>query len=347
MNNSQNSQNESMKAAIYQGVGQIGIIDKPIPQLGDNDVLVQIKRAGICATDVTAYQYSGDLVNIYPGDEFGHEMVGVVTSVGAKVEEFAPGARVFINPMSFAALGPERGGAFTEYVRVENAKLNHNLFLIPENVSFDEAVITEPFSVGIHGKNVPQVTKDSKVVIFGAGTIGLSALSGLIGMGLDRVIVADIDEARLKVVEEMGGTPLNSAKADLANSLLEFYGSSYNALGVQVPDVDVYIDCAGAPGLAEQFLSLAKFGAKFVVVAVYKKKVEISLGNLMWAESSMMGSFMYTPQDIQEALHYLSQKNTPILRTITHQFPHNQIREAFEMAIQPAQAIKVVINYDL
>ncbi|CUX71735.1 Galactitol-1-phosphate 5-dehydrogenase [Clostridium sp. C105KSO15] len=339
---------ETMKAAIYKGIKKIEIMEKPIPRAGSNDIVVQIKRAGICATDTTAYLHNGDIVGIYPGAEFGHEMVGVVSETGEKVTALKKGTRVFVNPMTYRPANvKERGGAFSEYVLVENAQLDYNVFILPDELSFDDAVIIEPFSVGIHGKNVVGTDNYNNVVIFGAGAIGLSALSGLIGSGNKKPVVVDIDDKRLKLAEEMGGIGFNSATGDLCQFLTERFGQSMNYLGSAVPDIDVYMDCAGAPNIPEQFLNLSKIGSRFVVVAVYKKPVEVTLGNLMWTESSMMGSFMYNSSDIREAIDYLSDKNTNAVKMITHNFSHSQIVEAFEMAINTEKAVKVVINYEL
>ncbi|MBA9087931.1 2-desacetyl-2-hydroxyethyl bacteriochlorophyllide A dehydrogenase [Fontibacillus solani] len=339
---------QTMKAAIYQGVRQICIEERPIPTPGVKDVLVQVKRAGICATDMTAFQYNGDLVAIYPRAEFGHEMVGVVVEAGAEVQSIEAGNRVFVNPLLHRSLGAtERGGAFSEYILVENAQLDHNLFLLPDHVSFDEAVVIEPFSVGIHGKNLPGAKAGSHVVIYGAGAIGLCTLAALTGSGVEKCVIVDLDDHRLRLAEEMGGVPFNPALGDLGEFLTAHFGQSNNCVGKTVPDVDIFIDCAGASSIPEQFLNLAKAGAKLSVVAVYKKPVEVALGNVMWSEATIMGSFMYNSEDIKEAIRYLDERSTNIGKIVTHRFPHNQIVDAFETACDPSRAVKVVIDYDL
>ncbi|MNZ57419.1 Sorbitol dehydrogenase [compost metagenome] len=337
-----------MKSAIYQGIKQIAIEERPIPKAGPKDVVVQIKCAGICATDMTAYQYNGDIVAIYPGAEFGHEMVGVVSEAGVDVQNIPPGARVFVNPLLHRSVGAlDRGGAFSEYILVENARLDYNVFILPANVSFEEAVVTEPFSVGVHGKNVPGAQPGSNVVVYGAGAIGLCTLAALSGSGITRVVVVDLDEHRLELAQEMGAIPFNAQSGQLEEFLNSHFGQAFNCLGKAVPNVDIFIDCAGAPNIPNQFLKLAKMGAKLSVVAVHKKPVEIMIGEVMWSEAAIMGSFMYSPDDIKEALHYLSQRNTGITKIVTHRFPHSKIVEAFEKASNPSQAVKVIIDYDL
>lgn len=337
-----------MKSAIYHGIKQISIEEKPVPKPGSNDVIVKIKRAGICATDITAYNYSGDIVSIFNGAEFGHEMVGVVSEIGGNVHDISVGMRVFVNPLTFRnPTDPDRGGAFSEFVLVMNAQLDYNVFVLPDNVSFDEAVVTEPFSVGVHGKNVPGAKPGSNVVIYGAGAIGLCTLSGLIGSGVNNTVIVDLDDQRLALAKEMGGVPFNLNESNFSDFLTAHFGQSCNSIGLPVPNVDIYIDCAGAPNIPDQFLSLAKSGAKLSVVAVHKKPTEVAFSSLMMTESVIMGSFMYTPEDIKETLGYLSFHRTQINKIVTHRFAHSQITEAFEVACNSTHAIKVIINYDL
>lgn len=128
--------------------------------------------------------------------------------------------RVFSNPclskdpncgLSLLSICDECG-AFSQYIQIRNAKLDYNLFELPENVSYDEASIIEPFSVDMHGVNVGKAKKDDKVVIYGAGMIGLCTLSACISKGIKDIVVVDVNEWRLKKAEEMGTIPFNAKK---------------------------------------------------------------------------------------------------------------------------------------
>ncbi|MNI91073.1 hypothetical protein D3C73_1486880 [compost metagenome] len=83
------------------------------------------------------------------------------------------------------------------------------------------------------------------------------------------------------------------------------------------------------------------------IVAVHKKPIELMIGDVMWSEAIIMGSFMYSSNDINEALNILSEKSTSINKIVTHRFPQSQIVKAFEMACNPSKAVKVIIDYDL
>ena len=173
-----------MRAAIYYGPRDVRMEERPTPTAGPADAVVKIARAGICGTDLTAYLYSGDPVAIFEGGEFGHEMVGTVCEVGADVADVQVGDRVFVCPTTCKRGGmglADSAGGFSEYVLVEDAKLDHNLYKLDDGVSFDEAVVAEPFAVGTRGKNVAGVRPGDHAVVFGAGPIGLAALSSLVG----------------------------------------------------------------------------------------------------------------------------------------------------------------------
>ncbi|OAM96374.1 hypothetical protein SAMN04515679_4570 [Pelosinus fermentans] len=122
---------------------------------------------------------------------------------------------------------------------------------------FDDAVLIEPFSVGTHGKNVPQTKPENQVVIYGAGTIGLCALSGLIAQGNKKVAVLDVDDRRLEIVREIGGIGFNPTSGDVRNFLIEQFGEIKKSHGHSAINIDVAVDCAGTPNIPEDFLNYA------------------------------------------------------------------------------------------
>ncbi|UUX35508.1 zinc-dependent alcohol dehydrogenase [Fundicoccus culcitae] len=338
-----------MQSVIFNGIRDVDLTMKPVPTPEGGDVLVKVKKAGICGTDVAAYKYGGEHASIQAGDEFGHEMVGEIVSLGKDVSQFKEGDRVFVNPQYFQRMDTKhRGGAFSEYVLVHDAKLDFNLFMLPDNLSYDDAVLIEPFSVGIHGKNIPNVTADSKVVIFGSGTIGLSALTGVIASGVKNPVLTDIDPKRLKTAEELGATTyLTSTDSEFNDFLIGHFGESFSMIRGSVSDADVYIDCAGAPTIYQSYSNLAKNGAYLSVVASHHKDNLVNFKDLMWGEQKIVGSFMYNTNDIKEAIQILSDGKTKITSIITQKYPQSQAKEALEIASDTSQSIKVVIDYDL
>ncbi len=339
-----------MKTGIYYGIGKVGLEEREKPTITENDVLVKNVRAGICGTDLSAYRYGGEPVAIFPNGEFGHEMVSVVVEVGANVKDVHVGDRVFVNPSTCKKEGKfkcDTAGAFSEYVCVENAAWDYNLFKLADHVSFDEAVIIEPFAVGTHGKNVVQTTATDNVVVYGARTIGLSAMAAVIAKGNKNVSIIDNNENRLNLAKEFGATTINFEKEDVQTRLKEIYGTTYSTSGNEVANVDVVIDCAGAANILVDSINNAKDGVRISLLATAANPATIYPVSIMACEVMVKGSCAYLTEDIQEVIDNLNNNTVPITKIVTHHFAIDQLVEAFEFANDPKnESIKVVIDFE-
>lgn len=346
-----------MKALIYYGPQSVKLEEIPMPIPGKKDVLVKIARAGICGSDLTAYRQDGLGVGILKkgqfghDGQFGHEMVGTVYELGEEVEGIQVGDRVFINPTvckKSGMLGCDIAGAFSEYVVVEEAKYGYNLFQLSDACSFDEAVIIEPLGVGTHGKNRIDVCPSDKVMIYGAGTIGLCTLSACLAAGCQKVVVSDVNEQRLQMVEKMGGIPYSHAKnGSLKQFLLELHGPVYDTFGQEKTAIDAFIDCAGVPSVLPEIITLAKEKSRIAIVAVYKRPAELNAAALLSNEMTLKGCCGYEMKDIMEAFHNVNQHQTKISEIVTHHFKQKDAEQAFAFAADVnTQGIKVVIDYE-
>ncbi len=345
-----------MKALIYYGTGKLKIEDRPIPEIGSKDVLVKVARAGICGSDLTAYLSDGMKVGIlYKGQfghdgQFGHEMTGTVEKVGEDVKEVHPGDRVFVNPTvckKNGMLGCDIAGAFSEYVQVEDAAYGYNLMKLADDVSFDEAVVIEPLAVGTHGKNCIHVKPHENVVIFGAGTIGLCTLNAVLAVGCQKPVVVDMNRERLALAKKMGADVYHPDMGELKEFLQKHFGTVINPFGMPNPDVDAFIDCAGAGSIIDQIIGLAKEKARVAVVAVYKTNIEISAATLLSSQLTIKGSCGFEREDLVEAFQNINTHRTTVPQIVTHHFAHADAVEAFRFAADPKSgAIKVVIDYE-
>jgi L-iditol 2-dehydrogenase len=339
-----------MKALIYKDTKTVEVQERAMPECGPDDVIVRNVRGGICGTDITGYLYGGRTVGFLPNAEFGHEMVGYVYETGKNVTCVEKGTRVFVNPMTRLRTDDPsasvRAGGFSQYVLVQDAKLEHNLFILPDSLSFEDAVLIEPFSVGTHGKNTPEAKAGDHVVIYGAGPIGLCALSGLVAQGNNNVVVLDIDDSRLETVRQLGGIGFNPSSGDTRQFLIEHFGEIKKYYGPSAIDIDVVIDCAGAPNVPGDFLSYAKQGARLSCVALQKKEIPINFMQVMSTECNIMGSRGYTKEDILEVIDNLANKKSNVTKIITHKFALDDGPKAFEIASDPSLAIKVVLDLE-
>ncbi|MDO3412626.1 alcohol dehydrogenase catalytic domain-containing protein [Saccharibacillus sp. CPCC 101409] len=218
-----------MKAAIYQGRNDIRLEQKPIPAVGPKDVLVRNLRSGICGTDINIVKAGGGDLGIGLGAEFGHEMAGEIAAVGAEVpREITVGLRVGINPITAKRAGRRKSlecSGFSQYVLVEDAELDRNLYVFPDDVPLEAAALLEPMSVGRHGAFSANPQPGEHIVVLGAGPIRLLAAASLLAEGIEHVCVVDIDRWRLDHAARLGARTVDTSQTPLADGLAAACGS--------------------------------------------------------------------------------------------------------------------------
>lgn len=335
-----------MKVGIYLGQNHVGVEERPVPEVGPKDALIRILAGGICGTDINIVK-AGSEMGIRFGSEFGHEMFGEVVKIGFDVSsDLQVGMRVGVNPITAKRAGRRYSlevGAFSQYVLIEDAALNYNLYAFNDSVTTQEAVLMEPMSVGFHGAFSVNPKSGEKIVVLGAGPIGLSAAAGLIGEGIIDVCVVDIDDWRLAKAQELGALTINTSSESLAEGLIRHFGE-VNVFGVNVPDVDAFIDAAGAPVLLEQVIQLVKPHVRIAIIAVYKNEVPVSLAQVMSKEVKIIGASGYTHDDIVKVINHINDKKTNISTMVTSTYKLDDIQAAFDKAIEAKETIKVIVD---
>ncbi|MER5795987.1 zinc-binding dehydrogenase [Streptomyces sp. NPDC001980] len=343
----------TMKSVQTGGVGRIEVVDVERPVPGPKDVLLRIRAGGICGTDVTFLHMGGMPARAHLGGDLvpialGHEPAGEVVEAGAEVTGLKTGDRVVVNPQD-APTGiigcGGRYGALSEYLLIENAEVGRSVAVFPDTVPFEVASLNEPMAVSRHAVNRSQATPDDKVVVFGAGPIGLGAAIWLKLRGVRHVVVADVIPARLEKALAVGADAvINSAEEDVTARLTELHGQSANALGQPRPGTDVFIDAAGAPAVFNTVVANAKWHARLVMVAV-QKKGEIDLGGMLRSELTLVASQGY-PTEIFEVTPELVEHHERFAKLISHRVPFADVHRAFELALTPGAAEKVVVTFD-
>lgn len=342
-----------MRAAIYEGIKQVSMKEIEKPVANAKDVIIKVVKAGICGTDVGAYLHGGDAVGIHAGNQFGHEFVGEVCEVGSEVKDIHPGDRVTINPTSRRPLScgmdsteiADMTGAFSEYVYVEEARLNENVFKLPDSLTYEAGVLTEPLSVSTHGVRLSGAKPGMKALVYGAGTIGLAAVAALQKQGVKDIIVSDINPFKLAHAKEMGAVAFNSKDASLPDFVKKTWGTTIGNVSEETWNADVVIDCAGAPFITKEFMDNAKPGSVMVEVAINMTPAEVSPFWLLAKEVTLKGSRGYTPEDILTAIDTLNGPDCKFHSVVTHHFAQADFPKAIEVAADANQAIKVVIDY--
>ena len=336
-----------MKASIITAPGKAETIEVPTPTPGPDDVLVKVRACGICGSD-TFYISVGGLPPHHGNMPIGHEAAGEVVDVGRDVTGIAIGDHVVVNPMGAPDDIIGNGGstgALADYLLIKNAVRGTNLEVIPRHVPFEVAALNEPMAVAQHAVNQVAPTPADKVVVFGAGPIGLGATIALKSGGVSHVVVADIVAARLDKALTVGADAvINSAGEEVVQRLIDLHGSG-ESLWPGKAGTDIYLDAAGVPAVIAAALQAAKRGAKLGVVAVHKEPVTVDLMNVMSNEITVVGSMGY-PTEIFEVTGDIVDNWEKYATIISHTFAFGEVDDALQCAATPGASDKIVVTFD-
>jgi 2-desacetyl-2-hydroxyethyl bacteriochlorophyllide A dehydrogenase len=325
------------------GVDDVRLDNIDKPRTAPGDVLIEVSLCGICGSDL-GYIGMGGLGMTHPMP-LGHELVGSVAEVGERVSHLQIGDRVVVNPMaggnSIGNGGTE--GAFTPYLLVRNVAADEKAVIkIPDGLSVDQAAMVEPLSVALHGCRQGNAKAGDKVVIFGAGPIGLCVALCLNYLGVERLVIVDQSSHRLAAAESIGAVPFKAGSNDLGEFLIQQHGQS-ELMGMPFPSSDIYIEATGAKPVFEQIMNTAKTGARVVVLGLHKQSVPLDLANVLLRELNIVGSMAYS-DEFPAVIEMLTSGKIDMQPIISHRFPLSQFSEAIAQASEPDEAIKVLID---
>lgn len=318
-----------LKAAIIYGPRDLRVEEVEVPAIGPEDVLVRVKACGICGSDV--HRYLGTRYGqrfTYPLNS-GHEYCGDVAKVGANVRNFKVGDRVTLGVDWF---GSGSLGAFSEYIRVPQA--DRRLHKVPEDVSYEEGAIIEPLLVALNGFSRAKPRENEEVLILGAGPIGLCLLQRCLCEGISKVIVSEVSPRRLELARRFGAITVDTKMENLEERVLSMTG---------MKGVDVTFECAGTPATIKQALSLTKPAGRLCLIAHYAQSAEIDpeaiIGKTLTIHGIGGGDALF-----EEAVNLIVQGKIELKPLISHEFPLQRAKEAFEAASKADTSVKVIIK---
>jgi propanol-preferring alcohol dehydrogenase len=285
-----------MKAVRLVGIGQpLEMQEISVPSIGPRDVLVRVKAAGICHSDVH-YRAGTSPVRDVPVTP-GHEVAGVIEEIGSDVNTVSPGDRVCLHYLvtcghcrycnmgreqfcvECAMIGKHRDGGYAEYIVVPA----RNAVRLADEVPFEQgAIMMCSSSTSFHALRKAELQAGESVAVFGVGGLGMSAIQLAKIMGALDVYAVDINTERLALAESLGAIPVNAAESDPVEALQELTGGS---------GVDVTLELIGFPETMRQAVqSLGVFG-RAVIAGITRKPFEIySYGELLGKEAVVRGS---------------------------------------------------------
>lgn len=334
-----------MKAAYLVKPGNIEIFEKPIPKYKEGEVLVRIKSALTCGTDLKAYLRGHPLIPM-PGP-FGHEFSGIVEEVGLAVKDFKKGDEVML--VHTAPCGEceycRRGffnlcevltkdmmlGAFAEYIVVKKRVVKQNMFHKPEEISFEEASFLEPLSCIVHGVKALEPQKNDKILIIGTGPVGLLFLQILKSMNIN-VVVLGRNKNKLELAKDLG--------AD------EVYNCHENPIDFTDGfGFDRVIECTGQKEVWLKSINYLRKGGMILLFGGLKSETEVCYDarRLHYDEITLKGAFHYTPHDVKEAVSLIKSGRLRLKELISGKFSLSEISIAFEK-LSRGDGIKYLIE---
>ena len=342
---------KTMKAAMLYGVRDLRVEDVEIPEVGYGEVLVKIKAATTCGTDLKIYRrgYVPGVIS-YP-TVFGHEWAGVIVKVGEGVENFKPGMRVRAGnsaPCMSCSMCKEGKynlcenrvwlwGAYAEYIKVPREIVWLNMQEIPSHLSFEEAAITEPLACVIHGASKAGIKIGDVVAIIGAGPIGILHLQVAKRMGAAETIIIDLVEERLEMAEKFGADHTVNARKE---NVIETVRKLTNGLGA-----DVVVEAVGLPQTWMQALKMVKRGGTVLEFGGCPPdtKIEIETQRIHYDEITLLGTFHATPTEFNTALKMIASGAIDAKNMITRRMKLEDIMEAFNILEKSKRELKIAI----
>lgn len=358
-----------MLAALLYGKEDLRLeqVEEPTPASGE--VVIRVKAATTCGTDLKVWRRGGHAKMLTPPTLFGHEAAGEIVAIGDGVTGWQIGDRVVANNSApcmncFFCHKQEyslcqnllfNNGTFAEYLKIPAPIVRHNLLLIPDDLPFELASMTEPLACVLHGAARSNVKQGDRVVVLGDGAIGLMFVAALAsGQGdwfpaaptpgssdrFTEVFLFGGNQQRLTIGEKLGAAKtFNYKQIEDVPALVKQLTDGWGA--------DVVIEATGVPSVWEMAIACARPGATVNLFGGCPRDTTITVNTeqLHYSELTLKGVFHNTPQYVRAALNLLASRTVPFERLISGSAPLAELGHVFE-AMKQRQVIKVAIAPD-
>lgn len=328
----------TMRALVMEKYLDFEMKDWPIPEITDTQVLVRVRAVAICGSDIGGS--NGKSGRRIPPIIMGHEASGDIVAVGKNVTGWSVGQRVTFDSTEYCGecrfcrkgqinlcdnrkvLGVScdeyrRHGAMAEYVAIEA----RTLYALPDSVSYEEASLVEPLSIGVHAVAISPIQMGDVVLINGCGTIGLMTLQAVKASGASRIIVSDLDDTRLAVAEKMGATDLvNSAKVNVPEQVHALTGGR---------GADLAFDAVGLEPTVQSAIYSLRKGGCVVAIGNIGQEISFPLQYCITRQIRLQGSCA-SSGEYDTCLSMIASKRIDLTPFLAEQMPLEQGKAAFD-----------------
>ena len=338
-----------VRVAMYYHNSDIRLEEMPTPKIGPGEIMVKVMASGICGSDVMEWYRVRKAPLV-----LGHEISGEIVETGEGVTRYKKGERVFVshhipcNTCHYCLRGYHTAcetlhttnydpGGFSEYVRIPQLNVDRGVFLLPDEVSFEEGVFIEPLACVVRGQRVANLQPGQSVLILGSGISGLLHLLLARTLGAGRIMVTDINEYRMDLARKLGADGVIHARDDIPDRLRWINEGRL---------ADLVIVCAGAPAAFDQALKSVDRGGTVLCFATTEPGVDLAVPiNDFWRnEIKLMPSYGNSPLDAMMAIELIRSHRVPVEKMITHRLPLEKAGFGFHLVAEGGESMKVIIK---
>jgi len=343
------SYNRIMRVAVYHNNNDVRIEEVSQPEINDDEVLVKVLASGICGSDVMEWYRIKKAPVV-----LGHEITGEIEKKGRDVKKYKEGDRVFVshhvpcNTCHYCLNGNHTAcetlhttnyhpGGFSEYIRVPALNVDRGLYLLPEEVSYEEGTFIEPLACVVRGQRLSGLRPGMSVLIIGSGMSGLLHIELARALGAGRIIAVDINYYRLSKAMESGADEAINAGKDIHKQVKDVNRGSL---------ADLVIVCTGVLSVAEESIKCVDRGGTVLFFAVPRPEemVSVPMNDLWRDEIKLMTSYGAGPSDIETAIKLIQNRRVDVSSMITHRLPLDSTAEGFRLVADAGESLKVIIE---
>ncbi len=339
-----------MRVAVWYNNRDVRVEEMPKPEIGAGELLVRVAASGICGSDVMEW-YRLDRAPLV----LGHEIAGEVVEVGKGVEPYKAGDRVAVahhvpcntchyclsgNPTVCDTLRRTNfdPGGFAEYVRLPAINVDRGVFLLPDEVSFEDATFVEPLACVLRGQRRANFQPARTMLVIGSGISGLLHIQLARALGAGRIVATDISRYRLEAAKRFGADMAISAD-DFSPDRLQEANDGRLA--------DLVIVCTGAVAAVNQALESVERGGTVLFFAPTAPGVTIpvSINDLFWrTDRTLTTSYAGSPDDYAAALRLIHARRLPVREMITHRLGLAETGLGFQLVAGAQESLKVIVE---